>query len=81
MADIIDAASEQETREREAAISAAVVELNYPAPEYEHGVAICVDCGEPIPAERIRAMPACGLCLGCAEAWAQEKLRMQGLAA
>ncbi|MFV0349667.1 MAG: TraR/DksA C4-type zinc finger protein [Halodesulfovibrio sp.] len=81
MADIIDAASDLEARERDAAISAAVVDLNYPAPEYEDGVAMCIDCGEPIPAERLRRVPDCGLCVECAEEWAQEQARMQGLAA
>ncbi|UZP67702.1 TraR/DksA C4-type zinc finger protein [Desulfovibrio mangrovi] len=81
MADIIDAASERETRERDAAISKAVIDLNYPAPEYENGEAVCVECGEPIPAERLKVAPACGLCLECAEEWAQEQVRLQGLAA
>jgi len=65
--DVFDQAGEIEAMHREAAIAAARQALKYPAPEMISGVACCVECGEPIPAARLRALPGCGLCVECAE--------------
>lgn len=69
MGDIIDLASTVETTLREAAIAAACAPPHYPQPDTIDGVPCCAECGEPIPAARLAAMPGCGLCVGCAEEW------------
>lgn len=38
-----------------------------PAPNIIDGVACCAECGDPIPAARLKALPGVGLCVGCAE--------------
>lgn len=58
-ADIIDAACECETAERERAIAAARSRLTGP------GRADCADCGEPISPARRAALPSARRCTGC----------------
>lgn len=38
-----------------------------PAADIVDGVPCCAECGEPIPAARLKALPGVGLCVGCAE--------------
>ena len=42
-------------------------------PEWIDGVPCCRECGEPIPAARLRAIPGVGLCKAC-----QEKMEQDG---
>ena len=58
--DIIDHASEREMADRELALAARLVHR-------ASGVSAshCLDCGEPIPPERRRALPGVTLCVDC----------------
>ena len=38
-----------------------------PAPADIDGVPCCAECGDPIPAARLKALPGTGLCVSCAE--------------
>lgn len=38
-----------------------------PAPDIIDGVACCAECGEAIPAARLKALPGVGMCVACAE--------------
>lgn len=69
MADVFDAASELETREREAAISRAAGRSGWhgPPPEIIDGAPCCAECGDPIPQARLAALPGVGLCVNCAD--------------
>lgn len=46
-----------------------------PGPEIIDGVACCAECGEAIPAARLKAVPGVGLCRVCAEE--QDRLQRQ----
>lgn len=68
MADIIDQAQAQESREREAAISAARAALTGPGPHWIGDTPFCRDCGDPIPLARVKAIPGTPHCVECAAA-------------
>ena len=68
MPDVIDDAPHAEALDRAAALSQAACRRQGPGPEWIDGVACCRDCGEPIPAARLLAMPGCGRCRECQEA-------------
>lgn len=68
MPDIVDMAQSGEHREREAAISVALIP---PAgsgspPVYHDGKPHCRECDEVIPAARLKAVPNTGFCVNCA---------------
>ncbi|MGE4293334.1 MAG: TraR/DksA family transcriptional regulator [Desulfovibrio sp.] len=67
MPDLFDRAQELEALERKAALSQAGVRPGR-GPEWINGVACCRECGEPIPAARINALPGCERCVACQEA-------------
>ena len=70
--DIFDQATELERLERDSALQQATRTLYREGPEWIDGEACCRECGEPIPAERIRAIPGVGLCLACQEEWERD---------
>jgi len=65
--DMFDQASELERMERESALLRARTSTSHEGPEWIDGQPCCRECGEPIPAARLRAIPGVGLCLGCQE--------------
>lgn len=66
-ADVFDRASEVEAMHRKDALEAQAARAKYrgPAPKVFNGVLCCAECGEPIPAERLAAVPGVGLCRPC----------------
>jgi phage/conjugal plasmid C-4 type zinc finger TraR family protein len=48
---------------------------HYAAREAADGCGICIDCEEPIPDERIRALPGCRRCIECQQRY---ESRMNG---
>lgn len=65
--DIFDQASELERLDRESALVRARAHLDLRGPEWVNGVACCRECGTPIPARRLEALPSVSLCLACQE--------------
>lgn len=65
--DIFDQASELERLDRESALIRARAGMDKGGPEWINGVACCRECGDPIPARRLEALPGVGLCLACQE--------------
>lgn len=65
--DLFDQASELERIERESALQKARMGIYQEGPEWIDGVPCCRECGEPIPAARLRAIPGVGLCKACQE--------------
>lgn len=65
--DIFDQATELERLERESALRQAARGTYQEGPEWINGEPCCRECGEPIPAARMRAIPGVGLCLACQE--------------
>jgi len=65
--DVADDAQQAEALYRDAAIAAA--QESVPAGEQcrEHGVIVCADCGRPIPAARLAAVPGATRCRECQE--------------
>ena len=61
MTDIFDEASEQEQRERDAAIAAHRLRI-----ESRSALSHCEDCGDEIPADRRQAVKNCRKCIECA---------------
>lgn len=65
MTDLYDRATQVEELDREAAILRQRRQAQ--APVVAAGVILeCVECGEPIPAERRKAVHGCTRCIGCA---------------
>ena len=58
--DFADQASDREMADREFALAAQRAACSA-GPSCSH----CLDCGEPIPAERQRAVPGVTLCVEC----------------
>jgi len=73
MADFCDDAQEHEAQFLAQALDRAKPTPG-PVPDIVNGVACCAECGEPIPAARLAAVPGVGLCVGCAE----ELIRITG---
>lgn len=71
--DIFDQASELERLNREAALRRAQQGAYSDGPEWINGEPCCRECGEPIPAQRIKAIPGVGLCLPCQEEHEREQ--------
>ncbi|HMM39071.1 MAG TPA: TraR/DksA C4-type zinc finger protein [Desulfovibrio sp.] len=67
MADEVDMAQQVHEREVAAAISLIVHRREDEGPEYVDGVPCCRDCGDPIPARRLAALPGIGRCVACQE--------------
>jgi len=73
--DDADRAKIIEQREREAAIEAALSKVMQ-APQHDrHGRRICLDCGDPIPMERLYAWPHAVRCVTCKLSWEQRQGR------
>lgn len=67
MSDMIDRAQDAESRERAAAISAALHNRPHdPGPVWLNNQACCRECETPIPPRRLAALPGVGLCVNCA---------------
>ena len=66
MPDIIDDAQAHEAHFLAQALDRAKP-TSGPVPDVIDGVVCCAECGEPIPAARLAALPGVGLCVGCAE--------------
>ncbi|MFV0422050.1 TraR/DksA family transcriptional regulator [Oleidesulfovibrio sp.] len=68
MADILDMATDVERMQREAAIALVLSGRagTFAEPDVIDGVPCCRECGEPIPAARLAAMPGAALCVDCA---------------
>ncbi len=64
MTDIFDKASELEEMHREQSITAAR-KTNEPAQYIDNGVVYCIDCGNDIPAARLKAKPNAARCVTC----------------
>ena len=62
MGDVIDRANDLAERERESALAAACASL-----ATGPGSAECRECGDAIPPDRRKALPATTMCVGCAE--------------
>ncbi len=65
--DEFDQAQELERMTREYALAKAKKRPFSEGPEWINGVACCRNCGEPIPAKRLEAIPGVGLCKACQE--------------
>lgn len=65
--DVFDQATELEELDRNAALMRARAGVDRRGPEWIDGVACCRECGDPIPARRLAALPGVGLCLSCQE--------------
>lgn len=65
--DIFDQAQELERLDRETALLRARAALHREGPEWIDGRPCCRECGEPIPARRLEALPGVGLCRACQE--------------
>ncbi|HJA77018.1 TraR/DksA family transcriptional regulator [uncultured Desulfovibrio sp.] len=65
--DVFDQATELERLDRESALLRARSQMDRGGPEWIDGVPCCRECGEPIPAKRLEALPGVGLCLSCQE--------------
>ena len=65
--DVIDDAQEAEALYREDAIAIALGRAPAGHQCREHGVIVCADCGRPIPAARLAAMPGATRCRECQE--------------
>lgn len=64
MADEADLAMEYQTRHNAAALAAALGRRRE-LPREIGGVRVCVDCGDPIVAARLRAAPHAVRCVAC----------------
>lgn len=64
--DICDNADRIIQQHLEAAIDAAYNDTSV-SPIYRDGVALCIDCEEPIPPARLKALPGCCRCVDCQE--------------
>lgn len=67
MTDIGDDAQAAEALFREAALTAAARPAPAGGQVVEDGRVVCVECGEPIPAARLAAVPGATRCRGCQE--------------
>ena len=69
MADVIDAAQDTEVLHLRAALSAVGTRAadDVDGPEMIDGVPHCVECLEPIPPERLKAVPRVARCRECQE--------------
>lgn len=65
MSDDADRAGEQIERWDEQRRANLAHPRNYPAVCTEDGVRVCCECGDPIPTERIGALPHVVLCVTC----------------
>lgn len=68
MSDIADLAQCEESIDRDAAISAALLRPRgcESGPYWDSGMAYCRNCEEIIPEKRLLAVPGTGLCVVCA---------------
>ena len=71
MADICDNADRVIQQHLQAALD-AVHMGDDESPIYIDGVACCVDCEEPIPVARLKALPNCCRCIDCQEEYEDE---------
>ena len=69
--DICDNADRIIQQHLEAALDAVQLD-NSISPIYRDGVALCVDCEEPIPPARLKALPSCCRCVECQEIYEEE---------
>lgn len=67
--DILDRAQTIENRERATAIANARAAVA-PGPGREH----CLNCEQPIPSARRRAIPGCSLCIECQRELENERI-------
>ncbi len=65
MADIADMAQSREEAHRQRAIDAALKVMHGKTQQTRDGRVICEDCGEFIPARRLRAIPRATRCVAC----------------
>ncbi len=64
MADFCDLASEAERKFKDAALAKAGAVSQVQLVD-QAGRVICLECGEPIPANRLAAMPGAARCVEC----------------
>ena len=64
MTDIIDHANALTERQRQRAIK-AITERQHEQAAYMDGVQVCLDCDEPISADRLKAAPQAVRCVFC----------------
>lgn len=62
-----DANHAQKREELARATALAVVQRQIAADLSEAGCEDCIDCGDPIPEDRRKAMPSATRCIGCQE--------------
>ncbi|MHC1792027.1 TraR/DksA C4-type zinc finger protein [Solidesulfovibrio sp.] len=67
MSDFGDEGQVAETLYREGAIAAALPAAPAGIQVVEDGRVVCAECGEPIPAARLGAMPGATRCRACQE--------------
>lgn len=65
MTDFGDDAQAAETFYREGAIAAALPDAPAGNQVVENGRVVCAECGEPIPAQRLKAVPGATRCRAC----------------
>ena len=65
MPDVADLAQPCEALVRLSALASRRRAARGPGAPLVDGVAVCAECGDPIPAARLRAVPGCSLCVEC----------------
>lgn len=66
MTDIFDRASDLEQKERDASIARRKdLAAAHDAPFEIEGARVCLDCFEPIPEQRLRALATAARCVDC----------------
>lgn len=67
--DAADEAQRHEAAFLDAAVRARRIEPTEQQLRDESGVVICLDCGELIPAKRLKSIPDAARCVECQETW------------
>lgn len=66
MVDVIDRAQKREQEDNRLALKAALInDVETEQPDEENGIRYCLDCGEPIPNNRLEARPDAVRCVEC----------------
>ncbi|WP_297813690.1 TraR/DksA C4-type zinc finger protein [uncultured Methylophaga sp.] len=68
MVDLFERAQEREQKDRDIAIEAELLRgRETEQPDEEDGIRYCLDCGEEIPEDRLKARPDAVRCVYCKE--------------